>query len=89
MNLGGGLTNEIVADIKYYTGAALTGLLSNPMFTTIEYQKNLGYKGLTLEKLALKSAIEIVSELEQWKDKVVKRAEAEKTKLTVVDEPHP
>ncbi len=57
---------EVEADLKYFTGCALTGLLANNSFNTPNAAKYLDMKGLSLEKLAVLSAVEVVSQLEKF-----------------------
>lgn len=84
-----GLTAEVFADIKYFTAAALTGLLSNPSFQGEQSIKYMNMKGLTLEKLALLSAVEVVEQIESWKESLSKE-EDQKNQIKmalIIDEP--
>lgn len=82
------MNKELEADLKYFAGCALSGLLANPAFSTEERAKYMMMKSLTLERLAMLSAIEIVSEIEKWKDSLKKQEEnKEQIKLALVEDP--
>jgi hypothetical protein len=51
--------------LEFFTAAALTGLLSNPEMTSLARQQYLRAKKMTLEGLAVKSAIETMEILER------------------------
>lgn len=82
----GKMDTQLLADIKYFTAHALSGLLSNPTFQSEQTLKYLNMKDLTLEKLALLSGIEVVEQLERWKASLTKEEDQKnQIKLALVD----
>ncbi len=63
---------NIEHDFKVYAAAALSGLLANPRTLTTEYQNYLRAKGLTTEKLAILSAMNIIEEFANINEKMKK-----------------
>lgn len=79
---------NIDSDLKQFTAAALTGILANPSYNTIESHKHLTMKNLTVEKLALLSAIETLEQIEMYRDILRKQEEnKEQIKLALVEDP--
>ncbi len=51
------------SDLRYFTGQALTGLCANPAYSSVQGQAYLRSKKLTVEKLAVSSALETLENL--------------------------
>jgi len=51
-------------DLKFFTGQALAGLLANPYMTSPEAQKYRNMKKITLEQIAVESALGVMEALE-------------------------
>ena len=72
--------------LDYFTGAALTGLLANPQFMSVQGQKYLALKNRTVESIAVESALEVMSVLERLAEQLTREemnaAESEIKKAT-------
>src|SRR3974390_957801 len=53
------------SDFKYFAGCALTGLSSNPFLMSPEGKLHLTRAQLSIEKLAINSALEMLARLEK------------------------
>lgn len=51
-------------DLKFFTAAALQGLLANPIMLDKNYERQRAMKGLSLERIAVLSAVEVLQEIE-------------------------
>lgn len=73
-------------DLKYFIGCALTGICANPSYNNPGTQKYLEAKGLTPEKLAILSGINIMEELEKFRAEL-NNPQHEKKGLILADSP--
>lgn len=52
-------------DLKYFCAHALQGILANPFYTTQQQQIYMAQKEITIEKIAMRSALAMISIIEQ------------------------
>lgn len=75
------------ADLKYFIGCALTGICANPSFNSPNTQAYMKAKGLTQEKLAILSGVNILEELERFRAELSKDKNEPKKSLVLIDGP--
>lgn len=68
--------------LDFFAAAALTGILSNPAYNSLEGQRWMEAKKLSQEKLAVMAAAQMVIEIENF-EKNVRKEEALKSGLKV------
>lgn len=73
-------------DLKYFIGCALTGLCANTAYNSPNTQKFMQAKGLTIEKLAILSGVNIMEELEKFRAEL-NNPQIEKKGLILADSP--
>lgn len=71
--------------LDFFAAHALQGLCANQMYHQPQYQKYLQQKNMTLETMAINSALEIMEQIENVRLKLKKHEETIKNTVVQVD----